>query len=173
MDRQIYFGEQMKEIGFELYHTGGGCEAWAYWNPDGTYIFVTCEDDPSVPPDEKYPVAVGYYNAEDNCFRDETYPSLPAAYEALRPANLADHQALIGLGFYIDSDSGTINYKKRFEDGQFLLVSDFTGRLCQFNQSGVLLGLYASNGTCISLGVFANLQAAHPHIAFHPAKEQA
>lgn len=52
--------------GFYVAGTGGGCEALERKRIGGGYIWVTDQDDPSLPDTLTAPVCVGWYNEQGN-----------------------------------------------------------------------------------------------------------
>ena len=57
-----FFGK----LGYNVEHTGGGCEALVRWLNDDAYIMITAWDDPSIPEGPWDRIAVGLYVRDDN-----------------------------------------------------------------------------------------------------------
>lgn len=66
---------EMARLGFEQYHTGGGCMAYAQFRPDGSETLVTIEDDAMMPDFLADTILVGHYEADrdhSEAFADAT-----------------------------------------------------------------------------------------------------
>lgn len=62
VDRSV-FTELFQQAGFGVWHTGGGCTAWAREAPDGRHVLITGDDANCPEPDDEE-IMVGLYDEE-------------------------------------------------------------------------------------------------------------
>jgi hypothetical protein len=75
--------DTFKSIGFEVWETGGGCQAWGRTLPDGTYIMVTDAGGSDLPDKE---TLVGVYDKDGNEKSLKEYPTIQEALRAIESA---------------------------------------------------------------------------------------
>src|SRR3954447_2773003 len=95
-------GEMMKQLGFELWETGGGSLAYSRVVPGG-YVLITREDGSTLPASADEPVLLGWYGAEG----DNVPVNDVDAFSTLREA-----AASIG---YVPTIGDRVRFKNRSE----------------------------------------------------------
>lgn len=77
--------DAMAARGFFREGTGGGCDAWAVYFADGSYIYVTEAQNPAAPTSWRGAVSVSVWRSVDVIQEsaDFTFPTLRAALSSL------------------------------------------------------------------------------------------
>lgn len=80
-----------EKMGFEIFHSGGGCSALRRDNLDGTTYFITCPDDAEIPSHDFPETFIGHYTtslfddgAEEPDKGSHTFDTLAAALEFIK-----------------------------------------------------------------------------------------
>lgn len=58
--------KEFETVGFNIYHSGGGCSALQKQLENGEIYFITCDDDASIPTPEYPTTHLGHYTNDES-----------------------------------------------------------------------------------------------------------